>query len=459
MKLTIIGTGYVGLVTGACFAEMGSRVTCVDIDANKIALLKKGVLPIYEPGLEKIVKENLVDGTLGFTTRLAEAAEDCGIFFIAVGTPPGEDGSADLTYVLEVARQIGMHMTEYAVIVDKSTVPVGTADQVARVIQDELDRRGVDLPFDVVSNPEFLKEGAAINDFLKPDRIIVGVNTDRAARIMRRLYAPFSMNRDKMIFMNVRDAEMTKYAANAMLATKISFMNEIAGICEHLGVDVENVRKGIGSDTRIGYSFIYPGCGYGGSCFPKDVKALIKTATDTGIRPCLLAAVEERNNRQKQVLGDKIKSRFGPDLTGRCLALWGLAFKPGTDDMREAASLVFLADVIAAGATVQAYDPVAMTQAAGKLPDAWLDTGRLTLMDDPYQVLENADALALVTEWKAFRQPDFKRMRQAMKKPVIFDGRNQYDPEEVAEFGFEYHGIGRECQPPGKNPARGCGQD
>ncbi|MDZ7665323.1 MAG: UDP-glucose/GDP-mannose dehydrogenase family protein [Desulfotignum sp.] len=447
MKLTIIGTGYVGLVTGACFAEMGSQVTCVDIDAQKIALLKNGVLPIYEPGLEKIVRENLVDGTLRFTTRLAEAVEDCGIFFIAVGTPPGEDGSADLTYVLEVARQIGMHMTEYAVIVDKSTVPVGTADQVTRVIQGELDRRGVDLPFDVVSNPEFLKEGAAINDFLKPDRIIVGVNTDRAAKIMRRLYAPFSMNRDKMIFMNVRDAEMTKYAANAMLATKISFMNEIAGMCEHLGVDVENVRKGIGSDTRIGYSFIYPGCGYGGSCFPKDVKALIKTAKDLGVHPSVLTAVEDRNNRQKQVLGDKIRSRFGPDLTGRCLALWGLAFKPGTDDMREAAAIVFLEDVIAAGATVQAYDPVAMTQASRELPGDWLASGRLTLMDDPYQVLENADALALVTEWKAFRQPDFKRMRRIMKTPILFDGRNQYDPEEMAEFGFEYHGIGRDFQP------------
>ncbi|MEX1299035.1 MAG: UDP-glucose/GDP-mannose dehydrogenase family protein [Desulfotignum sp.] len=459
MKLTIIGTGYVGLVTGACFAEMGSQVTCVDIDAQKIALLKKGVLPIYEPGLEKIVRENLEDGTLRFTTRLADTVEGCGIFFIAVGTPPGEDGSADLTYVLEVARQIGMHMTEYAVIVDKSTVPVGTADQVTQVVTSELARRGMDLPFDVVSNPEFLKEGAAIHDFLKPDRIIVGVNTDRAARIMRRLYAPFSMNRDKMIFMNVRDAEMTKYAANAMLATKISFMNEIAGLCEHLGVDVENVRKGIGSDTRIGYSFIYPGCGYGGSCFPKDVKALIKTATHTGIQPFLLAAVEERNNRQKQVLGDKIKARFGPDLTGRCLALWGLAFKPGTDDMREAASLVFLKNVIDAGARVQAYDPVAMPQAARELPEEWLESDRLTLMDDPYQVLENADALALVTEWKAFRQPDFKRMRQVMKKPVIFDGRNQYDPEEVAEFGFEYHGIGREYHPPGKQAAGRSGQD
>jgi len=446
MKLTIIGTGYVGLVTGACFAEIGSQVTCVDIDAQKIDLLKKGVLPIYEPGLEKIVRENLVDGTLRFTTRLADAVDDCGIFFIAVGTPPGEDGSADLTYVLEVARQIGQHMTQYAVIVDKSTVPVGTADQVTRVIQGELDRRGVDLPFDVVSNPEFLKEGAAINDFLKPDRLIVGVNTDRAAKIMRRLYAPFSMNRDKMIFMNVRDAEMTKYAANAMLATKISFMNEIAGMCENLGVDVENVRKGIGSDTRIGYSFIYPGCGYGGSCFPKDVKALIKTARDIGVYPSVLTAVEERNNLQKQVLGDKVRSRFGPDLTGRCLALWGLAFKPGTDDMREAAAIVFLQDVMAAGATVQAYDPVAMTQASRELPGDWLASGRLALMDDPYQVLENADALALVTEWKAFRQPDFKRMRQIMKTPIIFDGRNQYDPEEMVEFGFEYHGIGREFQ-------------
>ena len=425
---------------------MGSQVTCVDIDAQKIDLLKKGVLPIYEPGLEKIVRENLVDGTLQFTTRLAETVEDCGVFFIAVGTPPEEDGSADLTYVLEVARQIGQHMTQYAVIVDKSTVPVGTADQVNRVIQGELDHRGVDLPFDVVSNPEFLKEGAAINDFLKPDRIIVGVNTDRAAKIMRRLYAPFSMNRDKMIFMNVRDAEMTKYAANAMLATKISFMNEIAGMCENLGVDVENVRKGIGSDTRIGYSFIYPGCGYGGSCFPKDVKALIKTARDIGVYPSVLTAVEERNNLQKQVLGDKVRSRFGPDLTGRCLALWGLAFKPGTDDMREAAAIVFLQDVMAAGATVQAYDPVAMTQASRELPGDWLASGRLALMDDPYQVLENADALALVTEWKAFRQPDFKRMRQIMKTPIIFDGRNQYDPEEMVEFGFEYHGIGREFQ-------------
>jgi UDPglucose 6-dehydrogenase len=449
MKLTIIGTGYVGLVTGACFAEMGSQVTCVDIDKQKIDSLKQGVLPIYEPGLEKMVQENMQDGTLRFTTRLDEAAEDCQIFFIAVGTPPGENGSADLKYVLEVARQIGRYMTDDAVIVDKSTVPVGTADQVTQVVKSELSRRGVNLTFDVVSNPEFLKEGAAIRDFLKPDRIIVGVNSDRAAKIMRRLYAPFSMNREKMILMNVRDAEMTKYAANAMLATRISFMNEIAVICEQLNVDVENVRKGIGSDTRIGYSFIYPGCGYGGSCFPKDVKALIKTASDVGVHPSVLAAVEERNNMQKHVLGNKIKSRFGANLTGLSLALWGLAFKPGTDDMREAASLVFLSDIIAAGATVKAYDPVAMPQAAREIPDKWLETGQLTLMDDPYRVLENADALILVTEWKAFRQPDFKRMQKMMKKTILFDGRNQYDPEEMMEFGFEYHGIGREIHDSG----------
>jgi UDPglucose 6-dehydrogenase len=444
MKLTIIGTGYVGLVTGACFAEMGSRVTCVDIDEQKIENLKNGILPIYEPGLEKMVQENMADGTLQFTTRLEEAARDCQIFFIAVGTPPGEDGSADLQYVRQVAARIGQCMTDYAVIVDKSTVPVGTADQVAKVVQTELDRRGSDLEFDVVSNPEFLKEGAAIQDFLKPDRIIVGVNSKRAAKIMTRLYAPFSMNRDKMILMNVRDAEMTKYAANAMLATKISFMNEIANICEHLGVDVENVRKGIGSDSRIGYSFIYPGAGYGGSCFPKDVKALIKTSKDTGVEPAVLTAVENRNNLQKKVLAEKIKTRFGTDLRGRCFALWGLAFKPGTDDMREAASIVLLEDLLAAGATVQAYDPVAMNQAAKELPEAWLDSGRLMLTEDQYQALENADALILVTEWKTFRRPDFKRMEQLLKEKVLFDGRNQYDPEEVAEFGFEYHGIGRE---------------
>ncbi|MFU8770204.1 MAG: UDP-glucose dehydrogenase family protein, partial [Desulfotignum sp.] len=382
MKLTIIGVGYVGLVTGACFAETGISVTCVDIDIEKIDKLKKGILPIYEPGLEKMVQENMKDGTLCFTDSLADAAKESRIFFIAVGTPPGEGGSADLRYVLAVAGQIGQHMNEYAVIVNKSTVPVGTADKVAAAIQQELDRRGSDLEFDVVSNPEFLKEGAAIDDFLKPDRIIVGVSSDRAARIMRRIYAPFSMNRDKMILMNVRDAEMTKYAANAMLAAKISFMNEIANICEHLGVDVENVRKGIGSDTRIGYSFIYPGCGYGGSCFPKVVKALIRTAKDTGVDPTVLAAVEDRNSQQKRVLGSKIRSRFGKDLKGRCFAVWGLSFKPGTDDMREASSVMLLTELIQAGALVQAFDPVAMTQAARELPKEWLDKGCLVLAQD-----------------------------------------------------------------------------
>lgn len=443
MKLTIIGTGYVGLVTGACFAEVGSQVTCVDIDTEKINALKKGILPIYEPGLEKMVQENMKDGTLSFSGSLADAARECQIFFIAVGTPPGEDGSADLQYVLQVAGQIGQHINDYAVIVNKSTVPVGTADKVAHAIQQELDRRGSDLLFDVVSNPEFLKEGAAIDDFLKPDRIIVGVGSDRAAKIMRRIYAPFSMNRDKMVLMNVRDAEMTKYAANAMLATRISFMNEIANICEHLGVDVENVRKGIGSDTRIGYSFIYPGCGYGGSCFPKDVKALIRTAKDTGVDPTVLAAVEDRNSQQKRVLGSKIRSRFGKDLSGRCFAVWGLSFKPGTDDMREAASIVLLTELIQANATVQAFDPVAMNQAARELPKEWLDSGRLVLAQDQYQALENADAMILVTEWKTFRRPDFSRMGQVLNQKIIFDGRNQYDPEEVAELGFEYHGIGR----------------
>jgi UDPglucose 6-dehydrogenase len=442
MKLTIIGTGYVGLVTGACFSEMGSHVTCVDIDQEKIDNLKKGVLPIYEPGLESIVLDNHKEGTLSFTTSLKEAARDCSVFFIAVGTPPGEDGSADLQYVLQVAREIGKVIYDYAVIVDKSTVPVGTADKVKDAIREELDNRGADIPFDVVSNPEFLKEGAAVRDFLKPDRIVVGTGSARAEKLMRRLYAPFSRNHDKILFMNVRDAEMTKYAANSMLATKISFMNEIANLCEQLGVDVENVRKGIGSDSRIGYSFIYPGCGYGGSCFPKDVKALIKTSTDIGFEPTLLASVEQRNNLQKEVLGNKVKKRFGQDLSDKTFCLWGLAFKPGTDDMREASSMVLMENLVKSGARILAYDPVAMAQAEKEIPAEWMD--RVTLVRDQYQALEDADACILVTEWKAFRQPDFKRMKKHMKSAVIFDGRNQYDPEEVAEEGFEYHGIGRE---------------
>jgi UDPglucose 6-dehydrogenase len=445
MNVTVVGTGYVGLVTGACFSEMGSRVTCVDIDAAKIENLKKGILPIYEPGLEPLVINNFKEGTLNFTTSLSEAATDCSIFFIAVGTPPGEDGSADLQYVLSVAREIGEVIEDYAVVVDKSTVPVGTADKVRVAVGQALAARNADIDYDVVSNPEFLKEGAAVNDFLKPDRIIVGVDSPRAAKIMSRLYAPFSRNRDKMILMNVRDAEMTKYAANAMLATKISFMNEIANLCESLGVDVENVRKGIGSDARIGYSFIYPGCGYGGSCFPKDVKALIRTAGDVGFQPALLEAVEKRNHRQKQLLGQKVMARFGKDLSGKTFAIWGLAFKPGTDDMREASSLVLIQALAAAGARVRAYDPVSMDQARKEIPDTCMD--QVSLEEDPYQALDGADACILVTEWKNFRQPDFKDMKRRMASPVIFDGRNQYDPEEVAEAGLEYHGIGRETNP------------
>ena len=444
MKLAIIGTGYVGLVTGACFSEMGSKVTCVDVDEKKIENLKNGILPIYEPGLENMVADNYKEGLLQFTTSIEQAAEEAGIFFIAVGTPPGEDGSADLKYVLDVAAQIGRCITEYAVIVDKSTVPVGTADKVRQTVKQELLERNANIDFDVVSNPEFLKEGAAISDFLKPDRIIVGADTERAAKVMRRLYAPFSMNRDKLITMNVRDAEMTKYAANSMLAAKISFMNEISNMCEHLGVDVENVRKGIGSDRRIGYSFIYPGCGYGGSCFPKDVKALIRTARQAGMDPELLDSVEKRNEMQKQVLGRKIKHRFGEDLSDLRFCVWGLSFKPGTDDMREASSIVVINELVKAGAAVHAFDPVAMKQAEKEFPEHYFSENRLVLADDQYAALENADGLILVTEWKTFRQPDFDRMKRLLKERVIFDGRNQYDPEEAREYGFEYHGIGRE---------------
>ncbi len=444
MKLTVIGTGYVGLVTGACFAEMGSTVTCVDIDKEKIENLKNGILPIYEPGLENLVIQNYKEGTLNFSTSLEQASKESNIFFIAVGTPPGEDGSADLQYVLQVAKEIGRHINEYSVIIDKSTVPVGTADKVKAAIQKELEKRGVSIEFDVVSNPEFLKEGAAVNDFLKPDRIVIGVDSQRAAKMMKRLYAPFSRNREKVISMNVRDAEMTKYAANSMLATKISFMNEISNICERLGVDVENVRKGIGSDSRIGYSFIYPGCGYGGSCFPKDVKALIKTSKDQGFVPELLNAVEKRNTLQKQVLSDKIIKRFGKDLSDKTFCMWGLSFKPGTDDMRDSSSTVILRELINLGAAVKAFDPVAMDQARKEFPEDWFAKGQLKLEASQYKSIKNTDALILVTEWKTFRQPDLKTMADTMKQLIIFDGRNQYDPEEVSEAGFEYHGIGRE---------------
>ena len=443
MKLTVVGTGYVGLVTGACFAEMGNEVTCVDVDQKKVEGLRQGVLPIYEPGLDAIVHTNTRAGRLKFTTSLAEAMRDSNVYFIAVGTQPGEDGSADLKHVLAVAREIGQHIERYAVVVYKSTVPVGTGDRVRAALQAEIDRRGGKVGFDIVSNPEFLKEGAAVEDFMRPDRVVIGTDSERARAIMHELYAPFVRNHDRILYMGVREAEMTKYAANAMLATRISFMNEVANLCERLGVDVESVRVGIGSDPRIGYSFIYAGCGYGGSCFPKDVKALIHMAEQQDFEPKLLRAVEDRNDAQKHLLFEKIVRRFGADLSGRTFGLWGLAFKPGTDDMREAPAIVLLHELIGAGARVVAHDPVAMEAARRELPAAWFSSGQLRFAQDQYEALRDVDAMALVTEWKPFRHPDFERMRALMKNAVIFDGRNQYDPKVMKVSGFEYYGIGR----------------
>ncbi len=444
MNLTVIGTGYVGLVTGTCFAEMGHHVTCVDVDARKVENLNEGILPIYEPGLDSMVRNNAREGRLAFTTSLPDAMRTSNIHFIAVGTPPGEDGSADLQYVLSVAREIGACLDDYAVVIDKSTVPVGTAEKVRAAIDAELRRRGREIEFDVVSNPEFLKEGAAIDDFMKPDRIVVGAEGERAIDIMRELYADFTRSHDRLLVMGVRDAEMTKYVANAMLATKISFMNEVANLCDRMGVDVENVRTGIGSDSRIGYSFIYPGCGYGGSCFPKDVKALIRMAAANDVHPRVLEAVEARNEEQKGYLFGKIVAHYGSELAGRVFALWGLAFKPGTDDMREAHSKILLQQLIQAGARVQAYDPVAMDVAREELPPEWFADGLLTLVDQQYAAVEGADALALVTEWRPFRHPDFGAMRRLMRhEPVIFDGRNQYSPDNMAADGFVYYGVGR----------------
>jgi len=444
MEIVVVGTGYVGLVTGVCFAEMGNQVTCVDINEKKIADLKEGTLPIYEPGLEPMVESNYREGRLQFTTSLQAAMERANIYFIAVGTPPGEDGSADLQHVLAVAREIGRHMHhDYNIIVDKSTVPVGTADKVRQTVLQELEERGETLQFDVVSNPEFLKEGAAIDDFMSPDRVVIGCDTERATEVMRELYAPFTRNHERTVTMGVRDAEMTKYAANAMLATKISFMNEVANLCEQLDVDVENVRRGIGSDRRIGYHFIYPGCGYGGSCFPKDVKALVHMAEQTELEPWVLKAVEQRNEMQKLRLFEKVTDHFGNDLSGLTFGLWGLAFKPGTDDMREAPSLVLIERLVAAGATIQAYDPVAHETARAELPAALLEKNQITFADHQYDALKACDALLLVTEWKPFRNPDFAAMKRMMKQPVIFDGRNQYDPAQLRDLGFSYHGIGR----------------
>ena len=445
MKIVVVGTGYVGLVTGTCFAERGNQVTCVDIDENKINNLHKGILPIYEPGLDELVKTNVEEKRLSFSTSLADVIDGADLVFIAVGTPPGEDGSADLQYVLGVASDIGKHMTDYVVIVDKSTVPVGTADKVTAQVQAELDKRGLDITFDVASNPEFLKEGAAIEDFMRPDRVVIGTATDKAAEMMRDLYKPFMRNHQNIIIMGIRDAEMTKYTANSMLATKISFMNEIANLCDILGVDVENVRQGIGSDSRIGFSFIYPGCGYGGSCFPKDVQALIRTANSVDYDAIILKAVEQRNNQQKYRLFEKIVDRYGKDLSGMTFALWGLAFKPGTDDMREAPSKVILHELIAAGAKVVAYDPVAAEVAHEELPKEWFEHGHLKLAEHQYDVLPDVDALILVTEWKPFNNPDFAKMKDLMKSHVIFDGRNQYEPKLMHKLGFSYLSIGRDA--------------
>ena len=440
MKITVIGTGYVGLVSGTCLAEVGNDVLCLDVDPAKIKILEEGGIPIYEPGLQEMVRRNVAAGRLHFTTDVEKAVHFGTIQFIAVGTPPDEDGSADMKYVTAAARSIGKYMTDYKVIVDKSTVPVGTADAVKAAVAGQLEQRGVETPFSVVSNPEFLKEGAAIEDFMKPDRIVVGCDDEQAALNMRAVYAPFQRNHDRLIVMDIRSAELTKYAANAMLATRISFMNELANLAEKLGADIESVRKGIGSDPRIGYDFLYAGAGYGGSCFPKDVKALIKTAEDdAGIHLKVLNAVEAANEAQKHVLGEKIKARFGSDLKGRHFALWGLAFKANTDDMREATSREVIKDLLDAGATVTAYDPVAMNEARHCFPDE----PRVRYAENQIGALDNADALIIVTEWKEFRSPDFAVIKAKLKNPLIFDGRNLFEPAEMRRLGIAYFGIGR----------------
>ncbi|ARV06377.1 UDP-glucose 6-dehydrogenase [Polaribacter sp. SA4-10] len=440
MNIAIVGSGYVGLVSGTCFAEMGNCVTCVDIDAIKIEKLNKGIIPIFEPGLEAMVLKNVKNKNLDFTINLPNAISNAKIVFIAVGTPTGEDGSADLQYVLAVAKSIGESMNKELVIVDKSTVPIGTADKVKATIQKELDKRGVQLKFHVVSNPEFLKEGAAIDDFMKPDRVVIGADSEYAFGAMKQLYSPFFRTHDRFITMDIRSAEMTKYAANAMLATKISFMNEIANICERVGADANQVRIGIGSDKRIGYSFIYPGAGYGGSCFPKDVKALKKIAEEHGYKANLITSVEDVNDAQKLVIAQKIVKKFGEDLSGLTFALWGLAFKPGTDDMREAPSIYVVKELLSRGAKLHAYDPKAIEEAK----ECYLkDVEGITYYDSKYDVLKGAEALILLTEWKEFRSPDFEEIKSQLNSPVIFDGRNQYNAFNLEDKGFEYYQIGK----------------
>ena len=459
MKITVIGSGYVGLVSGACLAELGNDVVCLDVDSKKIDILNNGGVPIYEPGLEEVIKSNVAAGRLRFTTDVAASVAHGLVQMIAVGTPSGEDGSADLQYVIAAARSIGRTMTEYKVIVDKSTVPVGTADKVKQAVQEELDKRGLGsspdkgrpggVGFSVVSNPEFLKEGAAIDDFNRPDRILIGAEDEQAIKVMREMYAPFQRNHDRLMVMDIRSAELTKYAANAMLATRISFMNELANLAEKVGADIEHVRKGIGSDQRIGYHFLYAGCGYGGSCFPKDIRALQRTGEEYGLPLKVLHAVEEVNNVQKSVLLTKITQRFGDSLKGKHFALWGLAFKPGTDDMREATSRVVMEGLWARGATVTAYDPAAMKETQHIYPlqsrqKAGGERADLSYADNPKDALHEADALVIVTEWKAFKSPDFNIIKARLKNPVIFDGRNLFEPSDMRTLGFEYHGIGRE---------------
>jgi UDPglucose 6-dehydrogenase len=444
MKVTVIGTGYVGLVSAACLAEMGNDVLCLDIDREKIRVLESGGIPIHEPGLDTMVARNVKAGRLHFTTDVPRAVSHGTIQFIAVGTPPNKDGAADLTHVVAAARNIGRHMTDHKVVVDKSTVPVGTADLVRTAIAEELARRGVSVAYAVVSNPEFLKEGAAIEDFMRPDRVIIGADDENAILLMRALYSPFTRNHDRLIVMDVRSAEFTKYAANAMLATRISFMNEMALLAERVGADIELVRGGIGSDPRIGYHFLYAGAGYGGSCFPKDVKALIATGRDAGVDLSVLKAVESANERQKRVLSDKVVARFGDDLRGRQFAVWGLAFKANTDDMREAPSRVLVAELLGRGATVRAYDPIAIPAAR----EVFADTPGITFVDSQAEALVRSDALVIVTDWKEFRSPDFDSIKSLLRQPVIIDGRNLYDPQTMQALGIDYTGIGRAARPP-----------
>jgi UDPglucose 6-dehydrogenase len=437
MKIVVVGSGYVGLVTGACFAESGVNVICVDVDANKIQQLKDGTVPIYEPGLEEMIRRNVEKKRLSFTTEIKEAIKGSEVIFIAVGTPPGEDGSADMKHVLDVAKEIGRIISDHIVVVTKSTVPVGTSEKIRKTIQNELDKRKITVPFDMASNPEFLKEGAAVEDFLKPERIVIGINNEKTGEIMKRLYMPFVLNNHPILFMDIASAEITKYAANAMLATRISFINEIANLCDILGADINHVRKGIGSDSRIGSKFIYPGSGYGGSCFPKDVKAIIKTAHDNGYELNVIKAVERANEYQKSVIFSKMNKFFNNNLNKKVIGLWGLSFKPKTDDIREASSIILIEKLLKEGAKIKAYDPAAMNEAKKQLGN------RIEYVNDPYEAVIDADAMVLMTEWSEFHLPDFSRMADTMKGKVIFDGRNIYDPAELNKLGFKYYGIGR----------------